>query len=199
MPSNENFCLDLGLLIIYNSFNEAFSEELDLRIAVIYASVGGTTRECAELLKRELKMHDVELFDMSGKEPTLSEYDMVVIGFPIRMGKMMKKARNYIKTHFDELMRCRVAYYICCGFVDCFEEYAEKTIPELLRARAVTVDCLGGSLEPSRFKGFDRLVVKAVRSEILGGGENGEQRSDMSLPTIMDENISQFADKIKSV
>ena len=40
-------------------------------------------------------------------------------------------------------------------------------------------------------------MVKAVRSEILGGGENGENRTDMSLPTIMDENIAQFADAIK--
>ena len=58
--------------------------------------------------------------------------------------------------------------------------------------------CLGGSLEPSRFKWFDKIIVKAVRSEILGGGENGEQRDDMSLPTILDENIAQLADMIKA-
>ena len=40
-------------------------------------------------------------------------------------------------------------------------------------------------------------MVKSVRSEILGGGDNGDERKDMSLPTIMDENISQLADKIK--
>lgn len=170
-----------------------------MKIAVIYASVGGTTRECAELLKKELKTHEVELCDLSESEPELNGYDTVVVGFPIRMGKAMKKVRNYIKTHLEELMKCRVAYYICCGFVDCFEEYAEKTILDVLRERAVDISCLGGSLEPSRFKGLDKLVVKAVRAEILGGGDNGEQRRDMSLPTIMDENISQFADKIRSV
>ena len=170
-----------------------------MKIAVIYASVGGTTRECAELLKKELKTHAVELFDLSLGEPDLNGYDTLVIGFPIRMGKAMKIARRFIKKHADELVGRRVAYYICCGFVDCFEEYAVKAIPRGLYERAIAVSCLGGSLEPSRFKGLDRLVVKAVRAEILGGGENGEQRSDMSLPTVMDENISQFADKIKSV
>lgn len=170
-----------------------------MKIAVVYASVGGTTRECAELLKKELKTHDVELFDLADSDPDLSEYDIVVVGFPIRMGKAMKKARNYIKTHLEDLLKCQVAYYICCGFVDCFDEYAAKTIPYELRERAVAVSCLGGSLGPSRFKGIDRLIVKAVRAEILGGGANGEQRRDMSLPTIMDENISQFADKIRSV
>ena len=44
---------------------------------------------------------------------------------------------------------------------------------------------------------FDKLIVRSVRSEILGGGENGEQREDMSLPTILDENIAQLADLIK--
>ena len=170
-----------------------------MKIAVIYASVGGTTRECAELLKKELKTHTVELFDLSESEPELSEYDTLVIGFPIRMGKAIKRARRYIKKYADELIGHRVAYYICCGFVDCFEEYAVKVIPRALYERAIAISCLGGSLEPSRFKGLDRLVVKAVRAEILGGGENGEQRSDMSLPTVMDENISQFADKIKGV
>ena len=57
--------------------------------------------------------------------------------------------------------------------------------------------CLGGSLDPQRFKGINKLIVKSVRSEILGGGDNGDERKDMSLPTIMDENISQLADKIK--
>ena len=126
-------------------------------------------------------------------------YDTLVIGFPIRMGKAMKIARRFIKKNADELSGRRVAYYICCGFVDCFEEYAVKAIPDGLYERAIAVSCLGGSLEPSRFKGLDRLVVKAVRAEILGGGDNGEQRSDLSLPTVMDENIAQFADKIKSV
>lgn len=170
-----------------------------MKIAIIYTSVGGTTRECAELLKKELKTHDVDLFDLSKCDPELSEYDTIVVGFPIRMGKAEKKARNYIKTHLEDFKKSHIAYYICCGFVDCFEEYAEKTIPDVLRERAVAISCLGGSLEPSRFKGLDKLVVKAVRAEILGGGENGEQHRDMSLPTIMDENISQFADKIRSV
>ena len=40
--------------------------------------------------------------------------------------------------------------------------------------------------------GIDKFVVKSVRAEILGGGENGEQRDDMCLPTILDENIAQI-------
>ncbi len=168
-----------------------------MKIAIVYATVGGTTKECASLLAKELKNQEVELFEIGKNEPNIEEFDVVVVGFPIMMGKAEKSARKYIKKHESELEGIKAAYYICCGFVDCLEDYAQKTIPATLRKSAIDVTCLGGSLDPRRFKGINKFVVKSVRSEILGGGDNGDERKDMSLPTIMDENISQLADKIK--
>ncbi len=168
-----------------------------MKIAVIYTTVGGTTRECAELLKRELNNHEVEVFEIGKNEPIISEFDVVVIGFPIIMGRAAKLARKYAKAHIDELREAKVAYYMCCGFIDCADEYARKCIPFKLGDIAIDVTCLGGSLDPTRFKGINRFIVKAVRSEILGGGDNGDERKDMFLPTIMEENIAQLADKIK--
>ena len=168
-----------------------------MKIAIVYATVGGTTKECASLLAKELKNQEVELFEIGKNEPNIEDFDVVVVGFPIMMGKAEKSARKYIKKHESELEGLKTAYYICCGFVDCLEDYAQKTIPATLRDSAIDVTCLGGSLDPRRFKGINKFVVKSVRSEILGGGDNGDERKDMSLPTIMDENISQLADKIK--
>lgn len=168
-----------------------------LKIAIIYTTKGGTTRECAELLSRELKGQDVTVADMS-EAPDLDMYDTVVIGFPIRAAKPAKAARKYIKANTDALLKKRVAYYMCCGFIDCAEEYAEKALPKELSERGVAVTCLGGSLDPTRFKGIDKMIVKAVRAEILGGGENGDQRDDMTIPTILDENIAQLASLLKS-
>ncbi len=167
-----------------------------MKLLIVYTTKGGTTRECAELLAREFKEHDVTVTDMKDVT-TLEGYDRIVVGFPIRMARPVKKARKFMKEHERELARANAAYYMCCGFIDCFEEYAEKAIPKTLRGTELTVTCLGGSLDPSRFKGIDKMIVKSVRAEILGGGENGEQRDDMTLPTILDENIAQLADYIK--
>ena len=168
-----------------------------MKIAIVYTTKGGTTRECAELLERELSGHEIGIFQMQDA-PDLAEYDTVIVGFPIRMAKPCREARKYIRANTAVLAQKKTAYYMCCGFIDCAEEYAEKALPRSLRGTELTVTCLGGSLEPSRFKWFDKIIVKAVRSEILGGGENGEQRDDMSLPTILDENIAQLADMIKA-
>ena len=62
-----------------------------MKIAIIYTTKGGTTRECAELLSKELKGHDVTVADMS-EAPDLDMYDTVVIGFPIRAAKPAKAA-----------------------------------------------------------------------------------------------------------
>lgn len=170
-----------------------------MRIAIIYATKNGTTRECAELLKEELKMSTVDLFEIGESAVDYSEYDLLIVGFSIRWGKAVKKARAFMKTYATLLQEKQVAYFICCGFVDCFEEYAEKAIPAELREHAIDIACLGGSLDPKRVKGLDRVVIKAVRNEILGGGDNADQRKDMTLPTIMPENISQFAEKIRQM
>ena len=172
--------------------------EKELKTAIIYTTKGGTTRECAHLLQRELKEQDVTVLDMKDAEK-FDGYDIVVIGFPIRMARMSKVARKYVKEHKGELVTKKVAYFMCCGFIDCADEYAEKILPSELSESALAVTCLGGSLEPERFKGLDKLIVKSVRAEILGGGNNGDQRDDMSLPTILDENISQLANVIRNV
>ena len=170
-----------------------------MRIAIVYATMGGTTGECASLLRDELNNHDVTLLEIGRDSIDLDAYDVLAVGFPIRMGKPIKSARRFLTENSETLLKKRVGYFILCGFVDCFEEYAESAITKELRESSVAISCFGGSLDPGRFKGFDRLIVKMVRSDILGGGDNADQRRDMSLPTIMEPNIVQFADLIKNI
>ena len=158
-----------------------------MRIAIVYATRGGTTRECASLLKKEFNnSHDVTLAELGRDSIDLENYDFIAVGFSIRMGKPLPLARSFLRDNAQALKNKRVGYFILCGFVDCFEEYAEKSIPAYLREQAEAISCFGGSLDPLRFKGLDRLVVKMVRADILGGGVNADQRSDMSIPTIME-------------
>lgn len=170
-----------------------------MKILIAYATKNGTTKECAEILASLLKNQDVTLVRVGrgGQDmPSVDEYDVVVFGSNIRMAKIDKTLSEYLHKNADKLSKRRCAYFLCCGFIDCFEDYLYKNIPEKLIESAETVSCFGGSLDKHKAKGFDRFIISAVRSEILGGGQNGQQRDDLSLPTIMDVNISQFADVI---
>lgn len=170
-----------------------------MRILIAYATRNGTTRECAEMLAELLKNQEVTLVRVGhGGEamPSVEDYDVVVFGSSIRMAKIDKALSEYLRKNTDMLSGRRCAYFLCCGFTDCFEDYLYKNIPERLIKNAEAVSCFGGSLDKNRAKGFDRMIISAVRSEILGGGQNGQQRDDISLPTVMETNISQFADTI---
>ena len=168
-----------------------------MKIGIIYATKGGTTRECARLLSKYFSHHDVTLLEIGKDEIDIDEFELALVGFPIRMARAQRNARKFLKMNADKLKEMKAAYFICCGLVDCFDEYAEKSIPKELYEGALAISCFGGSLDYTRFKGFDRFLVKTIRNEILGGGDNADQRHDMALPTIFEANISQFADSVK--
>ena len=172
-----------------------------MNILVVYASKTGTVRDCIELLKKNLSSCTFTTVDINSGDKELIGilgYDMIIIGSPIRMNKIDKKIALFIKTNRETLLKSKTAYFLCCGFCDCFDEYAVKNIPEDLREKAVAVTCFGGRFDVSAQKGIDRLIVRMIRSNILGGVDNGDQRKDMSLPTILENNISQFAEIIRS-
>ncbi len=168
-----------------------------MKILIAYASKYGTTEECAKILAEQFKNHEVAVVKIEKVfEPNLREYDVVIFGSNIRMAKIDKTLREYLRANENTLSQMRCAYFLCCGFVDCFDEYVENNIPKLLRDSALNISCFGGSMEVSRAKGLDKFIISAVRSDILGGGQNGQERDDISLPTILSTNIVQMADYI---
>ncbi len=170
-----------------------------MKILILYATKYNTTEECAGMLADCLKNQDVTLVRVGhgGEDfPSLEGYDIVVFGSSIRMTKIDDRIAEYLNKNKDMLLRRGCAYFLCCGFTDCFEDYLYKNIPEELIENSLSVACFGGRLDKSRAKGVDKLIISAVRSNILGGGPDGREREDVSLPTIMEGNISQFADRI---
>ena len=170
-----------------------------MKILIAYATKNGTTRECAELLAAQFKSHEVTLIRIGkGGEsvPDAREYDVVIFGSNVRMAKIDRELSEYLNANEDMIKGVRHAFFLCCGFVDCFEDYLYKNIPETLIESSETVACFGGSLDKHKAKGIDRFVISVVRSNILGGGDNGQARDDVSLPTIMEMNIVQFANVI---
>ncbi|MBE6548343.1 MAG: hypothetical protein E7667_05660 [Ruminococcaceae bacterium] len=170
-----------------------------MKILIAYATKHGTTEDCAKILASHLRNHEVTVLRVGkgGDDiPCVDDYDIVIFGSHIRMTKIDKALGEYLNNNQEMLISKRCAYFLCCGFIDCFEDYLYKNIPESLIENAEAVACFGGRLDKSRAKGMDRFIISAVRSEILGGGADGRQRDDLSLPTIMEVNISQFADVI---
>ena len=88
-----------------------------MKVLILYATRGGATRECAELLRDKLSVYaSPVLVNAEEALPSPHEFDAVVLGSPVRLGRMNKTVKNYIKTHLDCLSSMPTAVFFCCGY-----------------------------------------------------------------------------------
>ncbi|MBQ8141005.1 MAG: flavodoxin [Clostridia bacterium] len=167
-----------------------------MKILIAYTSKHGTTKRCAEMLSDKLRgACEVTVLDMNaGEAGAPSEYDMVVLGSSVRMGRISKKIKKYIKANIDSLKSMPCAVFLCCGFPDEFDEYIRTELPKGF-VPSFDVYCFGGELKPEKVKGVERLLVKMIRNSITEHDfEDGNYKG--MLPEILPEHISILADKI---
>ena len=169
-----------------------------MKIAVIYATKTGTSRECAERLGNCLQRHEVSLFEL-GKDniPSLSDFDTVVVGGAVRFGKADKRLRRFLKERKDELNTARAGYFVCCAFGDLAEEYIKDTFGAELLGKAIFAASFGGELKTSKQKNiFAKLAVRAMINDIEENGDSDDESEARVMPGIVPEAIAGAAEKI---
>lgn len=167
-----------------------------MKILIAYSSKHGTTAECATMLADRLTNgNEIDLIDMKWQSPVSAEYyDVVILGSSVRMGRVSKKIKRYIKDNTAALKKKSCAVFLCCGFPDEFDEYVELQFPMTFEP-SHGYHCFGGELKPEKVKGIEKLIVRAIRKSITE--HDFEDASYMgSLPEIIPEHINMLADKI---
>lgn len=170
-----------------------------MKILIVYATKGGVSRRCAHMLADMLEpTHKVTCMDIEEDPPSPDGFDVAVVGGSVRMGRWNKKLKNYVKNHKAALERIQSAAFFCCGFPDDFEDYVEIQLPKNMQF-SLGIHCFGGELKPEKLKGFDKLIVKMVRSHICTKNFEDGGAYEHMLPEIIPEHITLLGDKIRSV
>lgn len=163
-----------------------------MKILIAYSTKTGTTAECSRLLAKELPRFEVDVSDLSVSKPNTADYDLIVIGGSIRMGKLDKRTYAFLQENREKLLKKKSAYFICNGFNEESENYFKKCFPAELIENAVLHDTFGGELKLDKQKGFDKIVVKMLLKV-------NEENDEFTMPSILTEAICRFADKIKEM
>lgn len=158
-----------------------------MKTAICYATKSGTTKECAELLKKQLP--DAVLCNVETDKVTLDNYDCIIVGGSIRMGKLHKAAAKFITDNKAALMNKKCAFFICCGFPDQAEAFLVQNIDKELLSHSVCAATFGGKMELEKLSGMDKFIAKAVG--------NSMKNDPNKIPRILPENIKQFAEAVK--
>lgn len=158
-----------------------------MKTVICYASKNGTTKECAELLKKQLP--DAVVCNIEKDKADLSKYECIIVGGCIRMGKLYKPAASFIKTNRSVLLEKKCAFFICNGFPEQAENFLVQNIDRELLSHSICAASFGGRLDFSQLKGMDKFIAKAVSS--------GLKNDPHAIPQILPENIKEFAKAIK--
>ena len=167
-----------------------------MKILIAYASKYGTTRSCVERLSDTLKGLDVTVVDLATRQPSVTEYDIVVAGSAVYMGKLLPDARRFFKQNEAALAEKRLFLFLCCGISHEYEYYREVVFPKTLRNAAEQSLYFGGRLSTDGLRLKDKLIVRSIRSSILESEiEDGEYTP--SLPGVLPENVDRMATYIR--
>lgn len=80
---------------------------------IVYSTKYGCTEKCASILSKKL-MGKVELCNLKiGSIPNLSEYDKVIIGGSIYIGKIQKEVSEFCSRNLDVLKDKKIGLFIC--------------------------------------------------------------------------------------
>ena len=171
-----------------------------MKILILYATKNGATKECAEMLAKQLeKRHSVTV--VSAKETTLpspKDFDVAVIGSNVRFGSINKKIKKYLKEHTSTLSEMQSAFFLCCGFADNFDEYIGISIPKRL-SLSLGTHYFGGEMKPEKVHGLDKLILKMVRSSIHDKNFENSSLDQIALPELLPESITRLTDAIRDI
>lgn len=168
-----------------------------MKILIIYASKNGVAKKGAERLAEELSQtNEISVYDINDSPPSPEGFDVVVLGGSIRMTKLNKRLKKYLKTHIDAISNMPSAFFICCGIIRDFEDYKTTELPTKI-AFSLGVECFGGELKPDKLRGLDKQVVRVMRQSILTQDSDLAHSSNLDLPEFMPENVDALAERIR--
>lgn len=170
-----------------------------MKVLITYSSRNGVTKQCAEMLASFLPSTiESDVVNLHNMTPDLREYDCAVLGGSVRMEKLGKPLRTFIKRNKDALSEMPSALFICCGFPHLYREYKETVVPRKVDF-SLGIHHFGGELKPDKLHGFDKLIVKSMRKSIKEADFEDIDTEDLSLPEIIPENIKLLAESIKNI
>jgi menaquinone-dependent protoporphyrinogen oxidase len=84
-----------------------------MKTAVLYSSKYGTSAFCASQLASNLSCDLFSLDEM--KTIDISDYDQVILGTSVYMGKIRKAMTHFVDLHQEVLKEKSVSLFFCCN------------------------------------------------------------------------------------
>lgn len=159
---------------------------------IVYATKYGCTEKCAKILSEKL-IRKVDLCNLKGgKSVELSQYDQLIIGGSIYMGKIRKEVSEFCTKNLSVLKEKKIGLFIC-GMQegDQAETQLNQSFPEELLVNAVARESFGGEFRFNKMNFMERFIIKMVTKKDQSSPAV-DTKKDISA--ISEENMNRFVE-----
>lgn len=167
-----------------------------MKVLIIYATKGGASKEASEMLAQRIgSKADISLFNITDNPPSPEGFDVAVIGGSIRMGKLNKSLKKYIRNNLQALSSMPSAAFLCCGISKDFGDYVTMQLPKALSC-SLGIHHFGGELKPDKLRGIDKFMVRIMRESIATQDPDISDSDRQELPELLPDTIYALAERI---
>jgi menaquinone-dependent protoporphyrinogen oxidase len=90
-----------------------------------YGATSSTSEDIAEVLRKEGL--DVEVVNLKDEKMNdINEYELVIVGSGIQIGKWTKEPEKFLDKFHKELTKKKTALFVCCGSTEPLDEKEDK-------------------------------------------------------------------------
>lgn len=159
-----------------------------MKTLIIYATKYGCTRDCANLLKERLQ-GDVTISTVSEFSSDLRQYDSIIIGGSVYMGKIQKSITRFCKKNEQILLQKKIGLFASCYTPIETEGYLKKLFPQSLLGHALCATLVGGRMDYDKMNFAYRKLFQSL-NKVEGF------RAEFTEPEIHIAEIQRLADAI---
>lgn len=137
-----------------------------MKTLILYMSHHGTTEKVAEKISSLLGYNTAKVVNLrTSKPPSLSDFDKVIIGGSVHMGRIQPKITQWCEDNLHSLLSKKVGLFICCLDKEHEQEEFERSYPPALVEHAEVSSIFGGELLFERMNFVEKVVAKTVAKE----------------------------------
>lgn len=153
---------------------------------IVYGTRYGTTAETSQVIAETLRQEGFEVGVVDAKKDkieSISDFDLVIVGSGIQMGKWTSEPENFLKKYQKELSKKKVAIFVSCGSANPLSE-GEQKLKEMndgkqkyLEDKAIEYDLkpiamgfFGGCYDFNKMSWFFRKTLSSVKPKLEGAG-----------------------------
>ena len=159
-----------------------------MKTLIIYSSKYGCTKKCVELLAKEL--NDTQIILASKCKCNIEDFDLVIIGGSVYMGKIRKDITRFCRKNMYSLLQTKVILFASCYTPKNTSGFFTTIFDSKLLNHAIYVTTVGGEINYSKMNYFYRKMFELLN-------KIDDFKKGFVEPTIDIEEIKNIAKLVK--